>query len=450
MSRISRRSLLTSASLALTGVGLSKLVLRFPGEGRAHAQEDSGNYVGPYWLFVHASGAWDPMFMFNPTLDPTFNRAYTTMPEVGGFRCAGLTLDYERFDWDPALDFASHVLTPEQFAMRHGARMAVINGVDTATNNHDGGQRAMGSGRLATGYPSLGALIAAGRAPGLPMAYVSAGGYDATMGHLPLTRVANAGAIQRIARPFELSPGNADTERYHTTDTMGRIARMQRERAEAQRERQRLPVINESMRALAEAKAGASVLDRLALPEPVQLGIGPLGDLQGFMQQAQTALATFTSGLTAVASVVLGGFDTHGNHDRDQARQVLKLLGGIDYIVAEAARQGLEDNLYVVVTSDFGRGPHYNGENDGAGKDHWPVTSMLVLGPDIAGGRTLGGTDDDALARGIDPDSLALDDNGMKITPELVHLALRRVAGIEDHELSARYPLLGEAPPLFG
>jgi uncharacterized protein (DUF1501 family) len=449
MSRISRRTLLTSASLALTGAGLSRLILRSPGEGRAHAQDD-GDYAGPYWLFVHASGGWDPMFMFNPTLDPTFNRAYTAMPQVGGISCAGLSLDYERFEWDPALDFASYVLTPEQFAMRHGARMTVLNGIDTATNNHDGGQRAMGSGRLSTGYPSLGALIAAGRAPGLPMAYVSSGGYDATMGHLPLTRVANAGAIQRIARPFELNPGAADTERYHTVDTMSRIARVQRERAEAQRERQRLPVIRESMRALSDARASAAVLDRLTLPEAVQLGIGPLGDLQGFMQQSQTALATFTSGLTAVASVVLGGFDTHGNHDRDQARQVLKLLGGVDYIMAEAARQGLENNLYVVVTSDFGRGPHYNGENDGAGKDHWPVTSMLVLGPDIPGDRTIGATDGASLAQPIDPESLALDDEGMKITPELVHLALRRVAGIADQEISARYPLPGEAARLFG
>jgi len=328
--------------------------------------------------------------------------------------------------------------------------MAVLNGIDTSTNNHDGGQRAMGSGQLATGHPSLGALIAAARAPGLPMAYVSAGGYDATMGHLPLTRVANAGAVGRIARPLELSPGAPETELYHTRDTMNRIANMQRERAEAQRARQRLPAIGESMRALADAKAGASVLDRLSLPEAVQLGIGPLGDLQGLMQQTQTALATFTSGLTAVASVVLGGFDTHGNHNRDQTRQVLKLLGGIDYVLAEAERQGLSDSLNVIVTSDFGRGPHYNGENDGAGKDHWPVTSMLAFGPDIVGGRTIGATDGEALARPIDPGSLALDDAGMKITPELVHLSLRRVAGIADHELSARYPLPGEAMPLFG
>jgi len=449
MNKISRRSLLASAPLALAGVGLSKLILRSPGEGRAHAQA-AGDFTGPYWLFVHASGAWDPMFMFNPTLDPMFNRAYATAPQVSGIACAGLTLDYERLDWDPALDFASYVLTPEQFALRHGARMTVLNGIDTATNNHDGGQRAMGSGRLSTGYPSLGTLIAAARAPGLPMAYVSAGGYDATLGHLPLTRVANAGAVGRIARPLETNPGAADTELFHTRDTAERIARMQRERAQAQRERQRLPALRESMRALADAKAGAAVLDRLVLPEPVQLNVGPLNDLQGFMQQAQTALATFTSGLTAVASVVLGGFDTHGNHDREQARQVLKLLGGIDYILAEAERQGLIDNLYVVVTSDFGRGPHYNGENDGAGKDHWPVTSLLAFGPGITGDRTIGATDEASLARSIDPGSLALDNDGVKITPELVHLALRRVAGVADHELSTRYALPGETAPLFG
>jgi hypothetical protein len=200
---------------------------------------------------------------------------------------------------------------------------------------------------------------------------------------------------------------------------------------------------------LAEAKASAAVLDRLVLPEAVRLDIAPLGDLQGFMQQAQTALATFTSGLTAVASVVLGGFDTHGNHDRDQTRQVLKLLGGLDYILAEADRLSLRENLYVVVTSDFGRGPHYNRENSGGGKDHWPVTSLLAFGPDLTGDRTIGATDEQALARPIDPGSLALDNGGMKITPEVVHLALRRAAGITDHELSTRYALPGETVPLF-
>jgi len=59
-------------------------------------------------------------------------------------------------------------------------------------------------------------------------------------------------------------------------------------------------------------------------------------------------------------------------------------------------------------------------------------------------------TDEASLARPIDPGSLAVDNGGVKITPELVHLALRRVAGVADSELSTRYALPGETAALFG
>ena len=47
---------------------------------------------------------------------------------------------------------------------------SVLNGIDTSTNNHDAGSRTMWSGRLAEGYPSLAALIAANKGGGSPMA----------------------------------------------------------------------------------------------------------------------------------------------------------------------------------------------------------------------------------------------------------------------------------------
>ena len=51
----------------------------------------------------------------------------------------------------------------------------------------------------------------------------------------------------------------------------------------------------------------------------------------------------------------------------------------------------LLDETVVAVVSEMGRTPKLNGEG---GKDHWPVTSALVLGAGVAGGRVLGGTDD--------------------------------------------------------
>jgi uncharacterized protein (DUF1501 family) len=370
---------------------------------------------------------------------------------VGGVTCAGWGLDVARYGWDATLAYADHLLTPQQFATRHGNRFTFIHGIDTSTNNHDGGQRVMGSGRLTTGYPSLGTLIAAARAPELPMAYLSAGGFDATEGQVPLTRVQNADALARVARPLEISAGEANTELFHTQETMDRIARVQRERLQAQLDHQRLPSIRSSLEALRDARAATRVLDRLVLPATqIELGLDGLGDLQGFMRDADVALAAFKSGLTACASVVLSGFDTHGDHDDNQSRQILKLLGGLDYALAQADSQGLGANLYIVVSSDFGRGPQYNGDNDGAGKDHWPVTSMLAMGPGIAGGRVVGATDENQLARTLDPKSLAPTEGGMKLKPEHVHIALRKIAGIEDDELTKKYPLPGDSLPVFG
>ncbi|MGD8858468.1 MAG: DUF1501 domain-containing protein [Myxococcales bacterium] len=419
----------------------------------ARAQDGGqGTFDGPYWIFVSAAGGWDPQFMFDPTEDPEYNRMYQGTGQVGNIPYAPIGIDYERLDWDPAAGIEAHVLTPEQFLNAHGGRLTVINGVDTTTNNHDGGARAMASGKLGLGYPALAALIAAKEAPSMPMSFFSGGGYDVTGGHIPLTRVSNAGSFNRIARPNEISAGEPDTALYHTQETWERIARFQRERNEALRERQRLPALRTAMRELLEARVSTRVLDQLQMPdELIDLAPGELNALEGFMRQGQMVLAAFRSGLSATGSINYGGWDTHGNHDRDQTRKVLELLGGLDFLVAEADRLGLGDQVNIVVTSDFGRGPHYNGENDNAGKDHWPITSVLAMGPAFEGDRLVGATDDRQLARNVDPDTLeVVSEGGVKIGPEHVHHALRELAGLDDHELTAGYPLPGEPLPLFG
>ncbi|MCA9597440.1 MAG: DUF1501 domain-containing protein, partial [Myxococcales bacterium] len=160
------------------------------------------------------------------------------------------------------------------------------------------------------------------------------------------------------------------------------------------------------------------------------------------------------SGLAVAANVSIGGFDTHGNHDTNQRRQQQKLLGGINFIMDELAAQGLAGNTYVVVASDFGRTPHYNGTNGGSGKDHWSITSFLAMGPGISGNRVIGATTDaDQKPLNVDPGSLATLDNssdGVRIRPEHIHRALRNVSGITGSDVEAKFPLPGEDLPLFG
>lgn len=434
-----RRNFLQMAAAAGLSLGL-------PGRGlQAQAQA----YGGPYWVQVNAGGAWDPTLLFNPVADLLQSRKYPGIGSVGNISYADVPVDAAAFGLDATAGYEVNLMSNAAFVTKYGAQLTVINGIDTSTNNHDAGSRTMWSGRLAEGYPSLAALIAANKGAGSPMAYLSAGGYDATAGLVPLTRVTGADAMKRLALVNRVDPNNAESnDLYHSDATASRIRAAQAERLQALHDGQYLPRLQGSMADLIAARARDGEISGLQIPEKL-VEVPGLGDLQRMMQQAQLAVAAFKAGVAVSANLNLGGFDTHANHDRDQPRQLSKLLFGIDYLMTLAATE-LGGNVVVVAASDFGRGPFYNGDGDGAGKDHWPVTSMFAMGPGIPGNRVVGGTTADQRARLVDPGSLAVVDgvdgvDGVRIRPEHVHHALRQVAGVDD----SLYPLPGNALPLF-
>jgi uncharacterized protein (DUF1501 family) len=434
-----RRNLLQMAAAAGLSLGL-------PGRG---LQAQAQGYGGPYWVQVNAGGAWDPTLLFNPVADPLQSRKYPTIGSVGNISYADIPIDAAAFGLDATAGYEVNLMSNAAFVTKYGSQLTVINGIDTSTNNHDAGSRTMWSGRLAEGYPSLAALIAANKGGGSPMAYLSAGGYDATAGLVPLTRVTGADAMKRLALVNRVDPNNAESkDLYHSDATASRIRSAQAERLQALHDGQHLPRVQGSMAELMAARARDGEISGLQIPEKL-VEVPGLGDLQRMMQQAQLAVAAFKAGVAVAANLNLGGFDSHANHDRDQPRQLAKLLFGIDYLMTLAATE-LGGNLVVVAASDFGRGPFYNGDGDGAGKDHWPVTSMFAMGPGILGNRVVGGTTADQRARLVDPGSLAVVDgvdgvDGIRIRPEHVHHALRQVAGVDD----SLYPLPGNALPLF-
>lgn len=413
-----------------------------------HAQ--SQTYGGPYWVFVTASGGWDPRFMFDPTLNAVQNRRYTELGKIGNISYAPIPIDQEALGLGVDTDFSPHLLSNEQFLTRFGSRLTVINGIDTATNNHETGQRALQSGLNSEGYPAIGALIAATHGPTQPVTFMSSGGYDGTAGLVPLARVNDPDALRNLAAPNTLDPKNAMSDKFHTDDTWARIRNAQRERLALLKAEQRLPRFARSMERLESARASDNLLGALNIPDKlVEIPSYQLDDLERFERQAQLALTGFKAGIAVSANLQFGGFDTHGNHDRDQVRQIVKLLGGIGFLLDQLDAAGIGQNAYVVVTSDFGRGPRYNGEGTGSGKDHWPITSALVLGPRIPGDRVIGATTDDQLAMMVDPSSLAPGSEGRKLTPGVLHRSLRQVAGVAS-ELDRRFPLTDELLPLFG
>ncbi|MEZ4384160.1 MAG: DUF1501 domain-containing protein [Nannocystaceae bacterium] len=396
-------------------------------------------YGGPFFVLIHASGGWDPVYLCDPKENPALNRLAGAPASVGEIRYAPVPVDAVALDL-PA-EAQPYLMSNQAFFEKYAAKLTVINGIDTSTNNHDSGTRATWSGKIQEGHPSFGALTAAIRSPGNPLAYISSGGYDATQGLVPLTRMSNLDALQKVAYPDLLSPDDPETERYLPQARMDRIRQASQERLSAQLEGQRLPRARKAMDELLLARADDNALAGLQFPAELATLPGyELSDLQNMMQQAQLALAAFKAGLAVAVNLNLGGFDTHGNHDRDQIRQLAKLLYGVDFLMSEAESAGLGGKLTVMIGSDFARGPGYNGNDAYAGKDHWPHTSAMLLGAGIPGGRVVGSTDDDQYAQ---------PHNGEVITPAHIHHSLRAVAGIQDHELATLYPLAGSDLGLF-
>jgi hypothetical protein len=414
---------------------------------KGHA--DVPGYGGPYWLLVHASGAWDPRFLFDPIDSGDENRFYTKSDAVGNIRFADYAVDTAAFGLDTTLGYESVLLSPRDFLTRYGNRVTVVNGIDTSTNNHEAGTRATWSGRLLGEYPAFGAIVAAAKAKDQPMPFISGGSYDATDHLVPLARAGSPDILTKIAYPHLINPTDVKPEHYHTDDTVARIQRVRAARLAALRAASGLSRERTSMDDLDHARVASLDLSRLKLPAKLmEIAGGQLDDLERMNRGTQIALSAFQSGVAAVATLSLGGFDTHGNHDREQPRQITKMLSGLDYIFSQADAAGLGGQLYVVVGSDFGRGPTYNSTNDGAGKDHWPVTSMIVAGPTIPGNRVVGATDAGLQALKVDPQALTPADNGVTLTPEIVHTALRAVAGVSDAE--SKYPLGAQLLPIFG
>ena len=189
------------------------------------------------------------------------------------------------------------------------------------------------------------------------------------------------------------------------------------------------------------ARTGQNQLKALTafLPENLE------GGLQG---QAQIAIAAMRAGVCVAAQLSIGGFDTHGNHDNQHYPQLAELWGGVDYAWTEAQKtQELAGNLRIMCASDFGR---THGYNDGNGKDHWSISSMMFMGAGIPGGKVVGGTTDKLDPLTVDANG-NLSESGFRITPGHVHKALRKLAGIDTNPIVAKFPLSAvEDLNLFG
>jgi hypothetical protein len=431
---IERRQLLSFGLLAGLTAGVSPVARRLLNAQPMPRSTTVEPYTGTFYIFINAGGGWDPTMVCDPK-GGDIN--HTFMPdaigEAGVHRYAPVNYTAE----------VGSGYSNRQFFEKFASRLLVLNGVDMQTNNHDSGTRYTWSGHLEDGYPPLAAMIAASLAPGRPLGFLSNGGYENTVGVVPLTRLNSLDTIARIAFPNRPNPATEAT--YHSTATAQRIARFQAERLRAMAVAQTLPAYRNSMEQLMSTRSGGNLLERLTMFLPTNAEINAASN--PILRQGLVALAAYRAGLSAAANLNVGGFDTHGNHDATQGVALGRLLYGVDQLMDRIDAMELRERVVVIIGSDFGRTPVYNEQN---GKDHWSVTSMLMMGPGVGGGRVVGGTNPTFRARGIDYSSLAVSDQASRrLTPKAIHMALRRLAHIETSDVARQFPISSESLSLF-
>lgn len=423
-----RRDFLKITSMAGLGVAAASLPLA----SRAGASEP---YTGTLYVTMHASGGWDVTSFCDP-------KGSTGPDDPNPMN------KYLKTDIGTAVGSASkmqYAPTPENQAFfdKYAKDLMVINGLDTSTNSHDVGTRVTWSGTLVENKASFAALVAAAAGGSLPMSYISYGGYDTTGGTVAVTRVGNLDAIRKIAFPNVIDQNNQDLPQYYTDETAARIAKFRDERHVAYAAKQNLPRLKESMGMLYTARSGQNELKKLTEYLPTQL------EQSSLRRQVQIALAAYRAGVCVSANLTTGGFDTHGNNDQQQFARLANIWDGVDFLVEQAKGFGIWGNIVIMMGSDFGRTPGYN---DGDGKDHWSISSMLLMGKGIPGDTVIGKTTDRHNPYNIDPNTLApVEGGGLRLKPGHVHRALRRLAGIDGSELAVRFPIKEkEELPLFG
>jgi uncharacterized protein (DUF1501 family) len=393
-----------------------------------------------FLITISASGGWDPTSLMDPKgnalradgLGPINNYSSSQIKTIGNLRYAA----YPDSVTPPDVGSAGHLDT---FFAKHYKRLRVINGIDTQTNGHESGQRFVWSGRLETGYPSVAALAAAPFAE-QPMAFISNGGYDYTAALVAPVRTAAASTFSSLAYPNSQFPNvpSLVSAGYLSSPTYAAVQLARAQRLTSQRLTQTLPKRAQQLAQLETVRNSGVSLDGLLnyLPEVVS---------DGLKGQAEVAIAGFVSGLAVSATLNVGGFDTHADHDQDQSAALTTLLEGVDHLWEQIELHGMQNQVTVVIGSDFGRTPFYN---SAVGKDHWNITSVMAMGAGITGNVLIGETDANFEAMKVDPNTLLPHSAGLTVTPKHLHRALRDFIGVPS-ELDAQFPLAVEALALF-
>ena len=395
--------------LAGAGLGLGLTTLGFPRIARAL----EGSQLK--FIFVYNYGGWDPTRVFAAEFDNRMVDMERTaeLGELGDLR------------------FVDHEDRPSVrgFMERFGDRTCIVNGVLVPSVAHENCLKLSLTGTSADGKPDWLAILAGEQLQQYALPHLVVGGpsFPGDQGSA-VTRAGSSGQLEGLLSGDILDWSEVPTEApsRRAEDVMDDYLARRAAAAADFAEPGRHGVLME---------AYASSLDRgMALKDLLHvLDWSGGSDLSS---QAEMAVGALSLGIARCCTLGFSyyGWDTHVLNDLYQSLNFEQLFSGLgDLMDRLRATPGeneasLADETVVVVMSEMGRTPQLN---SGDGKDHWPYTSMMLVGPGLKGGQVIGAFDEYYQGELVDYDSGDVYRDGREIGAVNVGCSLLQLAGID-------------------
>lgn len=387
---LTRRRVLQASAATLTCAGLAPLL-------RAGAQS-APKAAADKLVVVLASGGWDTTY----ALDPKPGRPLVDAPDGVVSRFADL-------------EVLTHESRPAvaDFFTRYAELATVLNGVQVRSFVHPDCLKRMLTGSPSETTPDLAAITAFERARELPVPYLALGGQARSGPFAAITgRTGTTNQLSALIDPQAAYPsangGARETGVVPSADERALVrkyldastARLGALRGQRGYNRARLEDY------LASLDRGERLRGFAA-----QNGVGDRDYTLDLAVQIPLAVRALSQDLSCSVLLQMGDWDTHQGNAR-QAELHERLFSALTALATELEQSALLDRTLVVVLSEMGRTPRLNAD---AGKDHWPVTSAMLLGAGVRGGRMLGGTSDELDALSVDLQSGALSAAGKQL-----------------------------------
>ncbi|MBP6629466.1 MAG: DUF1501 domain-containing protein [Kofleriaceae bacterium] len=418
---LNRRQLLTWAGLtgaaATLGLGAAMTGRAAGAPGPTARPGPRARGTSKRLLVVLASGGWDTTYVLDPKAGPDVD-----VP-AGRVRRFG--------DLDLFVDASRPNVTA--FFERYAARSAVVRGISLSSIAHGECLKRILTGTRVETSPDVAAIVAHDRGRDLPLPYLILGDQAFTGPYaVSAGRVGATNQLVTLLDPSKAFPivgatGAAVRPSAHEQELLAAHAA-----ARAERERATRGALGYNRRRVDDF---VEALDRGEQLRGLAAGFGARGRALALTAQADLAIDVLRSGIAQTAMLNSRvGWDAHADITTQTASHET-LYAGLQHLAdALAAEPGLTagstmlDDTVVVVASEMSRTPKLNA---GGGKDHWPVTSMLVFGGGVRGGRAYGATTRKGEAASIDLATGDVSTNGRALESKHVAAGVLSLCGVE-------------------